>query len=98
MFFLSENCRHPEFRQGLRDQFAVAPGIAAWGLMTGVAMVKSGLSMVEALLMSVLVFAGSAQLAVLYPTQPAVQNGFSAPICGPTSCTCPCRSAWCAAT
>ena len=65
MFFLSENYRHPEFRQGLRDQFAVAPGIAAWGLMTGVAMVKSGLSMVEALLMSVLVFAGSAQLAAI---------------------------------
>ena len=65
MFFLSENYRHPEFRQGLRDQFAVAPGIAAWGLMTGVAMVKSGLSTVEALLMSVLVFAGSAQLAAV---------------------------------
>jgi hypothetical protein len=26
----------------------VAPGIAAWGLMTGVAMVKSGMSVVEA--------------------------------------------------
>lgn len=42
---------------------AVAPGIAAWGLMTGVAMVKSGLSTVEALTMALLVFAGSAQLA-----------------------------------
>ena len=71
MFFLSENYRHPEFRQGLRDQFAVAPGIAAWGLMTGVAMVKSGLSTVEALLMSVLVFAGSAQLAAV----PLISSG-----------------------
>ena len=44
---------------------SVAPGIAAWGLMTGVAMVKSGLSVVEALLMSIVVFAGSAQLAAM---------------------------------
>ena len=71
MFYQAENYRHPEFRQGLRDQFAVAPGIAAWGLMTGVAMVKSGLSTVEALLMSVLVFAGSAQLAAL----PLISSG-----------------------
>ncbi|MEO6016109.1 MAG: AzlC family ABC transporter permease [Polaromonas sp.] len=44
---------------------SVAPGIAAWGLMTGVAMVKSGMSLVEVLLMAVLVFAGSSQLAAL---------------------------------
>lgn len=43
----------------------VAPGIAAWGLMTGVAMVKSGLSVVEALVIAVTVFAGSAQLAAI---------------------------------
>ncbi len=42
---------------------SVAPGIAAWGLMTGVAMVKSGLGTLEALLMAAIVFAGSAQLA-----------------------------------
>jgi len=54
---------HPEFRRGVRDMLSVAPGIAAWGLMTGVAMVKSGMSTVEALLMATIVFAGSAQLA-----------------------------------
>ena len=43
----------------------IAPGIAAWGLMTGVAMVKSGLSLPEAVLMGVLVFAGSSQLAAM---------------------------------
>lgn len=42
-----------------------APGIAAWGLVTGVAMVKSGLSVPLALLMSYVVYAGSAQLAAL---------------------------------
>ncbi len=43
----------------------VAPGIAAWGLMTGVAMMKSGLSLVEALSMALFVFAGSSQLAAM---------------------------------
>ncbi len=42
-----------------------APGIAAWGLMTGVAMVKSGMSVLESLLMTLLVFAGSSQLAAI---------------------------------
>jgi predicted branched-subunit amino acid permease len=63
MFFQSANFRHPEFRVGMRDFQRLAPGIAAWGLMTGVAMVKSGLGVAESLLMAVLVFAGSAQLA-----------------------------------
>lgn len=40
-------------------------GIAAWGLITGVSMGKSGLPPEVMVLMSLLVFAGSAQLAVL---------------------------------
>lgn len=43
----------------------IAMGIAAWGLVTGVAMVKSGLAVPLAVLMSLLVFAGTAQLAAL---------------------------------
>ncbi len=42
-----------------------AVGIAAWGLITGVAMGKSGLPLIVLLAMSLFVFAGSAQLAVL---------------------------------
>jgi predicted branched-subunit amino acid permease len=57
--------QHPEFRRGFADMLGVAPGIAAWGLMTGVAMVKSGMSTVEALLMGLIVFAGSSQLAAI---------------------------------
>jgi predicted branched-subunit amino acid permease len=57
--------RHPEFRIGVTDMVSVAPGLAAWGLMTGVAMVKSGMSLTEAVLMGVLVFAGSSQLAAV---------------------------------
>ncbi|MES2385950.1 MAG: AzlC family ABC transporter permease [Pseudomonadota bacterium] len=57
--------RHPEFRQGVRDMAPIAAGTAAWGLMTGVAMVKSGLSVFECVLMTVVVFAGSSQLAAV---------------------------------
>jgi len=57
--------RHPEFRNGARDMVGVSPGIAAWGLVTGVAMAKSGLPLSLSILMSLLVFAGSAQLAAL---------------------------------
>jgi predicted branched-subunit amino acid permease len=57
--------RHPEFRVGLRDMASIAPGIAAWGVVTGVAMVKSGIGLPAVLAMSVLVFAGSSQLAAL---------------------------------
>ena len=56
---------HPEFRRGVRDMVAPSLGVAAWGLVTGVAMVKSGLSVPTAAAMSVLVNAGSAQLAAL---------------------------------
>lgn len=57
--------RHPDFRRGARDMIGMSIGISAWGLVTGVAMIKGGLSVGMALLMSVLVFAGSAQLAVM---------------------------------
>ncbi len=63
MFFLRSIHSHPEFRQGMRATASVAPGIAAWGLMTGVAMVRSGMSVVEALAMTFFVYAGSSQLA-----------------------------------
>jgi len=57
--------RHPEFRRGFNEMVAPSLGIAAWGLVTGVAMVKSGLSLPLALAMTFLVYAGSAQLAAL---------------------------------
>lgn len=43
----------------------IALGVSAWGLVTGVAMVNVGLPVPVALAMSLLVFAGSAQLAAL---------------------------------
>ena len=65
MFFLRSHYQHPEFRQGALDSLGAAPGLAAWGLMTGVAMMQSGMSTAEALLMGVIVFAGSSQLAAI---------------------------------
>ena len=65
MFFLRSHYQHPEFRQGAFDSLGAAPGLAAWGLMTGVAMMQSGMSTAEALLMGVIVFAGSSQLAAI---------------------------------
>ena len=57
--------RDPSFRLGARDLASTCVGIAAWGLVTGVAMIKSGMSVPQALFMSLVVYAGSAQLAVL---------------------------------
>jgi predicted branched-subunit amino acid permease len=55
----------PEFKRGFADFMVVWPGVASWGLVTGVAMVKSGLHPAWAVLMSLMVFAGSAQLAAI---------------------------------
>ena len=57
--------RHPAFRTGMVDMAGTAVGIGAWGLVTGVVMVKSGLPTGMAIFMSLVVYAGSAQLAVI---------------------------------
>lgn len=53
------------FLRGFKDLWPSSPGIFAWGLVTGVAMVKSGLDVGEAVILSLLAYAGSAQLASL---------------------------------
>jgi predicted branched-subunit amino acid permease len=63
----------PEFDQhdpeawgaGVRAGLPVLLGIAAWGMVVGVAMVKSGLTVLQASGMTLLAFGGSAQLASL---------------------------------
>jgi predicted branched-subunit amino acid permease len=57
--------RRAAFREGLRDMMPAVPGVAAWGLVTGVAMVQSGLTLWQALGLSAFAYAGSAQLAAL---------------------------------
>ena len=63
MFFDPANYRHRAFREGMLDTLKVSPGIWAWGLMTGVAMVQAGLGTEAAVWMTLLVYGGSAQLA-----------------------------------
>lgn len=65
MFIFPQRYRHPAFRLGAQHAMGASPGFAAWGLMTGVAMANSGLSLVESLSMALLVYAGSSQLAAL---------------------------------
>jgi predicted branched-subunit amino acid permease len=65
MFFDPAIRRQPAFREGFVHMAPMAVGIGAWGLMTGVAMVKSGMSVIEAAAMTLLVYAGSSQLAAI---------------------------------
>lgn len=57
--------RHPGFGQGARDIVGPALGTLALGLVTGVAMARSGLPLPVVLGMSLLVFASASQLACL---------------------------------
>ena len=53
------------FMSGMRDYSPTLMAMFSWGLVTGVAMSKSILTVPQALAMSLLVYAGSSQLAVL---------------------------------
>ena len=53
------------FREGAIGAVPMAIGIAAWGLVAGVAMAKSGMGVPLAIFMSIVVYAGSAQIAAL---------------------------------
>ena len=53
------------FALGLREMLPAVPAMAAWSLVTGVAMAKSALSLGEATGLSLIAYAGAAQLAAL---------------------------------
>jgi predicted branched-subunit amino acid permease len=57
--------RRPLVREGARDAIPMAIGIAAWGIVAGVAMAKSEMGVPLAIFMSLFVYAGSAQIAAL---------------------------------
>ena len=63
MFWDRTLYQHPEFKQGARHLAPQAVGQIPWALMTGVALVNSGLSLFESVFMTLMVYAGSAQLA-----------------------------------
>jgi len=55
----------PDPRAGVSDMAPLLVGVAPFGLVVGAAMVSSGLSIAQALGMSVLVYGGASQLAVV---------------------------------
>jgi len=57
--------RRAAFKAGQRAILQSLPGAATWGVVSGVAMVKGGLTVPWAIFMSLTVYAGSAQLAAL---------------------------------
>jgi predicted branched-subunit amino acid permease len=56
---------HESYRDGIRAMMPLALAISVWGLVTGVAIVNAGMTVPIALVLTLLVFAGSAQLAAL---------------------------------
>ncbi|WP_225721259.1 AzlC family ABC transporter permease [Candidatus Vallotiella sp. (ex Adelges kitamiensis)] len=65
MFYRLSDVDRPAFLDGMRIYAPTCAAIFSWGLVTGIAMGKSILTVPQALGMSLLVYAGSAQLAVL---------------------------------
>jgi predicted branched-subunit amino acid permease len=64
---LAENAEQERvaFRDAVRACSQTVPGLFAWGAVTGMAMVQTGLSLWQCLVMTLFVYAGSAQLAAL---------------------------------
>lgn len=56
---------HPQFLAAAQACLPVLPGVLAFGAISGVAMVAAGMPGYMAMLMSVIVYAGSSQLAAL---------------------------------
>lgn len=56
---------HPQFLAAAKSCLPVLPGVFAFGAISGVAMVAAGMPHYMAMAMSVLVYAGNAQLAAL---------------------------------
>ena len=53
------------FRRGVIDMLPVSAAVGAWAVVTGVAMAQSGLALSESVGLSLIAYAGSAQLAAL---------------------------------
>lgn len=57
--------RHAAFMLGLRASRPALMPTAIWGVVAGIAMIKTGLTVAQALAMTLLIYSGSAQMAVL---------------------------------
>lgn len=54
---------HPDIRAGIRDSTPFYLGIVPFAMITGIAAIEAGLSAEQAIVMSVIVFAGASQIA-----------------------------------
>lgn len=54
---------HPEFRHGVRSSLPLLIAVGPFGLVTGVAMAAGGIPPLEAMAMSILIYAGASMLA-----------------------------------
>jgi predicted branched-subunit amino acid permease len=68
--------RRARFREGFAALVPGAPGIAAWGVVTGIAMVKGGLTTVQALGITLITMSGTTQLVAV----PMLAAGVSLPL------------------
>ena len=68
--------RRLAFRDGMFAVAPLLPGSVSWGLVTGIALVKAGLTTGQALGMAALVFSGTAQLVTI----PLIVAGASLPL------------------
>jgi predicted branched-subunit amino acid permease len=73
---LERPARRARFLAGFKAIAPALPGMFVWGVLTGVAMVKGGLSVAQALGMTFLILSGTTQLTVL----PMLMAGVSLPI------------------
>lgn len=62
---LLKEAQHKALLAGIKKGLPTLPGLVAWALVVGVAMIKTDFTLWQALGMSLLVYAGSAQLAAL---------------------------------
>lgn len=53
------------FQEGWRASASTIPAVLAWGIVSGMAMVKSGMTLWQSVAMTLTVYAGSAQFAIL---------------------------------
>ena len=59
---IPRQCRKHAFQQGFRSVAPMLPGIAPFGMTTGIAALEAGLDPIMAMGMSVIIFAGASQL------------------------------------
>lgn len=75
MFDRLSDTNRRAFFEGVRTFSPAVLATLSWGLVTGIAMTKSVLTVPQALGMTVMVYAGSSQLACCRSSPPSCRSG-----------------------